>query len=306
MKPLRDDALAGVHQVPNRLQNSFEVVLLRLPSHEQVEAFVDVIAAFLKRFHVMPVLIGVEPDSVSSFITRQLRARFDAFFDDFARLVKQTFDFAAADIHESHLLDEVPSVVVFRADRCVRMNSDEEANVVTPQVLPFVLDLLSDIQRQGNVSSHSGRLLLSDPRLPHFHNGEILHWQRHSSPAAEDNFSFFVGPRKTADDRVFDILPDFVCLKKILAKVFKRKYELTSRFQPEEIEVPVEIIVKRQELEVQLGQRQATVAGVILVGNDILIPDDAFVGVKRHLVERFQLGNPALVSRDLREPKVSV
>lgn len=75
--------------------------------------------------------------------------------------------------------------------------------------------------------------------------------------------------------------------------------ELTSRFQPEQIQIPIKIIMQREELQVQLGKRQTSVASEILIGHNILVPDDGFGRVQRHLVQRFELGNATFMARNL-------
>lgn len=130
VKPLRDDTF-GVHQMTDRLQHRLEVVLLRLATHEDVEALVNIVAAGLQRVHVVPVLVRVEPHTVRSLVARQLRPRFDSLLDHLAGFVQQSFDFTSADVHESDLLDEIPTMVVLGADGHVRVDGDQEANVVT-------------------------------------------------------------------------------------------------------------------------------------------------------------------------------
>lgn len=75
--------------------------------------------------------------------------------------------------------------------------------------------------------------------------------------------------------------------------------ELTSRFQPEQIQIPIKIIMQREELQVQLGKCQTSVASEILIGHNILVPDDGFGRVQRHLVQRFELGNATFMARNL-------
>ena len=75
---------------------------------------------------------------------------------------------------------------------------------------------------------------------------------------------------------------------------------LTGGLEPEEVEVAQQIVVQREELEVEFGQRQAALARKELHRHDILVPDDGLGGVERHLVERLQLRRSSLVLRDLK------
>ena len=62
-----------------------------------------------------------------------------------------------------------------------------------------------------------------------------------------------------------------------------------------ELEVPEEVVVEGEELEVELGQGQEVSAVVVLPGDDVLVPDDLLSRVQRHLVQLLELRVPLLV-----------
>lgn len=73
---------------------------------------------------------------------------------------------------------------------------------------------------------------------------------------------------------------------------------LTRRLQPKQIAIAQQIVVQREELQIQFRQRQAPVAAKVLARHDILVPDDLLGRVQRHLVERVQLRDATLVPGD--------
>ena len=83
-----------VHQLPNRLQHSLEVVLLRLPPHQHVEGGVDVLGALAGGVHVLPVLVAVQPDAETPVARGELWALLlpAKLFDDAAVLVQHAFN----------------------------------------------------------------------------------------------------------------------------------------------------------------------------------------------------------------------
>ena len=106
MQPTRNDAI-GIHQIPNRLQNGFEVVLLLPPSQKDVERIIHILAAVSRYLLVKPKLVTIKPHTIRDFVSGQHR-----FFvrgvviDHFSLIIDQPFDFATSDGDQSNLRDE--------------------------------------------------------------------------------------------------------------------------------------------------------------------------------------------------------
>ena len=50
-----------------------------------------------------------------------------------------------------------------------------------------------------------------------------------------------------------------------------------------------------EKLEVEFGEGEACITGVVLRGHDVFVPEYGFVGVEWHLVDGFQLRKAPLV-----------
>lgn len=83
MQPIGHDAFC-IHELSDGLQDSFEVVLFGLATHYYVEIFVNILGAVTRTVHVEPVLIGIEPNSVSPSVTGQIWSRLRTILDNTA------------------------------------------------------------------------------------------------------------------------------------------------------------------------------------------------------------------------------
>lgn len=62
-----------------------------------------------------------------------------------------------------------------------------------------------------------------------------------------------------------------------------------------QVEIPVQVVVKCQKLQVELWQRQASFSE-ILVGNDVFVPNDVLSWIQRHFIQGVHLGDAAFVA----------
>jgi hypothetical protein len=296
VQPIRNHALR-VHQLPDRLQHRLEVVLFGLAPHQDVELLVDVFLALVGVVHVVSVLVAVQPDPVGSLVSGEYRSGLGTILDDSPVHVQHPLDLAPSDAVQTHLGYEGLLVVVLGADGVRGFDGDQEADVVLSEVLPFGLDLGAHRQVDGHVGSHPAGALLPDVGLGHLDDGEVEDGLGHPGPSAPIDGVVFgspatkhiahasgrrVGnlPRRESADGVLDVLSDLI-----------------RRLQPKQVEVPQEVVVEGEELEVELGQRETTLPREVRRGDDVLVPDYLLGGVERHLVQSFQLRSPPLVPR---------
>jgi hypothetical protein len=279
VQPIRNHALR-VHQLPDRLQHRLEVVLFGLAPHQDVELLVDVFLALVGVVHVVSVLVAVQPDPVGSLVSGEYRSGLGTILDDSPVHVQHPLDLAPSDAVQTHLGYEGLLVVVLGADGVRGFDGDQEADVVLSEVLPFGLDLGAHRQVDGHVGSHPAGALLPDVGLGHLDDGEVEDGLGHPGPSAPIDGVVFGSPRRESADGVLDVLSDLI-----------------RRLQPKQVEVPQEVVVEGEELEVELGQRETTLPREVRRGDDVLVPDYLLGGVERHLVQSFQLRSPPLVPR---------
>ena len=152
------------------------------------------------------------------------------------------------------------------------------------------VDLHLARHRRGLRLSHVGLAHLRDRQRAGRHGGG------HARPPRElHRARLGVAVRAHALEHVRDVLADLV-----------------RRLEAEQVEVPQEVVVEREELQVELGQRQAPLARVRDGGHHVLVPQHVLVGVQRHLVDGLALRPPLLErahhnlqqERGLRRPRV--
>ncbi|MFS8020755.1 hypothetical protein Hanom_Chr16g01419471 [Helianthus anomalus] len=60
MQPIRNNT-CFIHEISNRLQYSFEIVLLRFPSHQNIKSTINIFCAFLRNIsNVHMILCGIK------------------------------------------------------------------------------------------------------------------------------------------------------------------------------------------------------------------------------------------------------
>mmetsp|Transcript_13354 Transcript_13354/g.25631 ORF Transcript_13354/g.25631 Transcript_13354/m.25631 type:complete len:705 (+) Transcript_13354:2030-4144(+) len=291
VQPLWHRALF-VHEVTYALEDGFEVVLLGLAAHHHVHRLVHVLRA---RRHagvgVQLVLRCVQRDgdcaqaaSWRALLVRPHAAR--EVVHQLALLIAHLHQFAAADVLQPGSLLRRARFVTFQ-DVLGRHHAQQEEHVVLLELVPLEARLPE--QSAGvnhDVGQHLRGLGLAHLRLADFSHRERFGGQRHACPALEANSVWRVvvalhKHRLDAPEHIAHVLADFV-----------------GGLQAEEVEVAQEVVVERQKLHVELGQRQHALPGVVDAGHHVLVPQHRLRRVERQLVHRLPLGRLALVGGD--------
>eukprot|EP00955_Chlamydomonas_euryale_P092707 364733-Chlamydomonas_euryale.AAC.6 len=145
---------------------------------------------------------------------------------------------------------------------------------------------------------------LDTPHTPHLCDLEARQWQAHARPAGKPHIAVLVGEASDAAQHVGDVLSDLVAEDTIHTYPLYTSHTKPSthtphsrRLQPEEVEVAQQVIVRGQELEIQLWQRKAAFPGVVDRRYLGLVPQRALRRVQRHGVDGVALVAAALVRR---------
>mmetsp|Transcript_25448 Transcript_25448/g.67258 ORF Transcript_25448/g.67258 Transcript_25448/m.67258 type:complete len:778 (+) Transcript_25448:1764-4097(+) len=292
VQPIGHHRVLAVHQATDRVEDSLEVVLLRLAAHHAVQRGVDLRQPALGHgLEVGVVLRGVQEHPEHAVVADgRLPLGGVGLVDDVPLFVEQLRDLRAAQRLDAEgpreLGDgEVLELAVVRHVR--RIDADEEDHVVLPELVPLRADVrLHAREADLDLGAHLGRHRISDLRALHIHHLDAHERQHHACPALELRDAVLVHRRLHARDRVLKVLADLV-----------------RGLQAVEVEVPEQVVVDRQELEVQLRQRQGVVAGVVLLRHEVRVPDELLRGHERELLDVVLLEDRPLQAahEDLRE-----
>mmetsp|Transcript_44005 Transcript_44005/g.113764 ORF Transcript_44005/g.113764 Transcript_44005/m.113764 type:complete len:375 (+) Transcript_44005:2759-3883(+) len=134
-----------------------------------------------------------------------------------------------------------------------------------PQLVPLRADVgLHAGEADLDLGTHLRRHGLADARALHVHHLEAHERQHHARLAVELRHVVLVHHGLHARDLVLQILADLV-----------------GGLQAEEVEVPQQIVVDGQELQVELRQGERVVARVVLLRHEVGIPDELLRGHER-------------------------
>jgi hypothetical protein len=135
-------------------------------------------------------------------------------------------------------------------------------------------------QVQLDLRSDACGLRLAHVRLAHLHHGNAGGRHRHARPAAEGDaaLQLRVWPGRDAREHIRQNL-----------------LHLVGGLEAEEVEVAQQVVVQREELQVELGQREAAVGRIGSGWHHALVPEHLLVGVERHLGDVLPLAAPPLV-----------
>mmetsp|Transcript_12689 Transcript_12689/g.50712 ORF Transcript_12689/g.50712 Transcript_12689/m.50712 type:complete len:455 (-) Transcript_12689:614-1978(-) len=240
------------HHLLDALQHCLKVVLLRTPSHQEIEALPLDVDLLQTTLDVEPVLARVEQDTkdqetcgrspspvslLSLLVTALLAA-----------VVVVTAD------HREHLAAPDGSKTVAEREREVRVNrlslghrglgGEKEQHVMLLQCLPLLPGvLLHAAEVHRHLCDDAGGRSLSNARGCHMLDGKALRWRCHRPPAGEDSRTALPPPWRCPPQCLFEMLPNGECC-----------------LETEERKVPHEIVVEREELEAELGHCQTAVA----------------------------------------------
>ena len=258
VQPVGQRGVAG-QELPDTAQDTFEVVLLPVPPKEHVERGVHVLATWvlLQPLHVDVVLGRIKlHDQLPARPLRSRRALLRARAEVVELLtlfILQTDHLAASDVLEAVLPKDAQAVPLRgRRGRVggVRLapwaQRQEEEHIVLADLVPLFEDGLP-AGEAGQVivhlGNHAGGPLLTQVRPAHVGHHEARDGQRHLCPALEAHRARLQPAGAEPPQGVVDILPDLV-----------------GGLQLEQVEVPNQVVLLGQKLEVQLGQRDRTLA----------------------------------------------
>mmetsp|Transcript_144 Transcript_144/g.310 ORF Transcript_144/g.310 Transcript_144/m.310 type:complete len:1317 (+) Transcript_144:450-4400(+) len=292
VQPVGHDRVLAAHQAADRVEDGLEVVLLRLAAHHAVQRRVDVAHLALGHgLQISVVLRGVQEHPDHAVVADgRLPLGGVGLVDDVPLLVKQLRDLRAAqrlDAEGARELRDGEVLELALVGHVRRLDADEEDHVVLSELVPLIPDvLLHASEADLDLGAHLRRHRLPDLRALHVHDLDAHERHHHARPAVELRHAIVVHRGLHAGDRILEVPADLV-----------------GGLQAEEVEVPEEVVVDGQELEVQLRQRQGIVAGVVLLRHQVRVPDQLLRGHERELLDVVLLHDRALQSahEDLRQ-----
>mmetsp|Transcript_109014 Transcript_109014/g.188754 ORF Transcript_109014/g.188754 Transcript_109014/m.188754 type:complete len:299 (-) Transcript_109014:1113-2009(-) len=260
--PLRDHALR-VHQVPDGVENGLEVVLLRFPPHQNVKALV----AVARVHHVGVVLRRVQVHFDGSLGANEAHAGLPDAGEDVVVVVSHVNNLCAPHTFDGVLREERLLAVVVPhcrgasqrvVDLLRRVQGDEEHDIMLTQLVPFLLRcFLEDSEVDGDDRPDVVWLDLPDVRRPDVLDGEVLYGAGHTGAVQPlvEHLALLILPWVQADNGILNVLADLV-----------------RGLEPEQIEVPQEVVMESQELQVELRQGQRGLVHVHDLRNHVEVP----------------------------------
>mmetsp|Transcript_72115 Transcript_72115/g.168979 ORF Transcript_72115/g.168979 Transcript_72115/m.168979 type:complete len:488 (-) Transcript_72115:1383-2846(-) len=247
MEPVRYNCVLVVHQAPDRVKDGLEVVLLRLAAQDEVQVAVDLGLPRRHGLQVLMVLRRVQNhacySSVSDGSLALCRVR---IADDIAFVVKQLCDLCSTHAHDTELLRklrhcEVGNLAIVRLLWC--FDPDQEYHIVLSERVPFFSDLRQNSrQRPADFCPDFRWNLLSYFWSFHVHDFQPTQRHHHPSGPGEMRATVMIGG---------SFHPGNLILKVI-------SY-LMRGLQSEQIEVSQQVVVYREELQIELGKCQGVV-----------------------------------------------
>ena len=135
------------------------------------------------------------------------------------------------------------------------------------------------LEADGGLGAHLRRPRLAQEGLAHLEEPEVGQGESHARPASELRRAAHQLARLHARDGVLDVLLDVV-----------------GGLEAEEVKVAQQVVVEREELQVELGQREARVARVVEVGQLRGVPGHDLVRVERQRPDGLVLRLATLVA----------
>mmetsp|Transcript_71011 Transcript_71011/g.179168 ORF Transcript_71011/g.179168 Transcript_71011/m.179168 type:complete len:380 (-) Transcript_71011:1263-2402(-) len=291
MEPIRNHGVFRAHQASDSLQDGFEIVLLWLAPEHHVEGAVDLLLSLSNRIEVCVVLRRVEQDSGHTIVAnRRLPLGRVRVADDVALFVQKLCDLDTTEGHDAELFRELGYAQVrhLSLKQLVRgFDAQQEDHVMLTELIPLLSDIRKHAsQAKAHLGPHLGGHNLAHLGSLDIHDLQALHRQRHARFACKICVAVLIARRPHTRDLVREVPSDLI-----------------SGLQPEQVKVSEQVVVDGQELQIQFWQGQGVVAGVMLLGHEVGIPNELLRWIQRHLLNVVLLEAWPLqpVDQDLRE-----